>query len=600
MTEKSQAGQSDFEERNPTSKRSLDAIRHSCAHVMAQAVQEIWPGTKISIGPPIDNGFYYDFDSEHRFTDEDLVKIEARMTEIILGKHDFSIEEVSKEDSMAYWKKRDEPYKIELLEGIEGKVTHCSHDSFIDLCRGGHVDNTKRLRHFKLLSVAGAYWRGDEKNKMLQRIYGTAWSEKKHLKEHLAKLEEAKKRDHRKIGQDMDLFSIQEEGGPGLVFWHPKGGRIRTLIEDWLRNELIARGYDIVYTPHVMKRELWHTSGHADFYSDSMFRPMKIDNVEYQLKPMNCPGHILIYKNSLRSYRDLPLRYAELGTVYRYEKSGTVHGLMRVRGFTQDDAHIFCMPEQVEKEVEDCVNFAKAVLDSFGFSEFKVELSTWDAAKSENYAGSADQWEKAEGALENTLKHMEIPYTRIEGEAAFYGPKIDIKMVDAIGRDWQLTTVQFDFNLPKRFGIEYVAADGSRQAPLMVHRALLGSVERFFGVLIEHYAGKFPLWLAPVQVKVLTINEAQSEPARALAAELKGKGYRVDIDDTNENLKKKIKKAVLEKIPYCVILGPKDVESKTVSIRRRDSKQINGIAPEILFAKLEEEVRSKALQPCLE
>ena len=599
-TDAAQAGDLDFDEKNPNSKASLDAIRHSCAHVMAQAVQEMWPGTKITIGPSIDNGFYYDFDSEHRFTDEDLVKIQARMTEIILGKHDFSIVEVSKEDSTAYWQKREEPYKLEMLAGFEGKVTHCSHDTFTDLCRGGHVDNTKWLRSFKLLSVAGAYWRGDEKNKMLQRIYGTAFADKKALKEHLAKLEEAKKRDHRKIGQDMDLFSVQEEGGPGLVFWHPKGGRIRTLVEDWLRGELIARGYDIVYTPHVMKRELWHTSGHADFYSDGMFRPMKIDDVEYQLKPMNCPGHILIYKDSLRSYRDLPLRFAELGTVYRYEKSGTVHGLLRVRGFTQDDAHIFCMPEQVEAEVESCIDFAKAVLDSFGFSEFKVELSTWDASKSEDYAGSADQWEMAEGALVNTLDRMKIPYTRIEGEAAFYGPKIDVKLVDAIGRDWQLTTVQFDFNLPTRFGIEYVAADGSRQAPMMVHRALLGSVERFFGVLIEHYAGKFPLWLAPVQARVLTITEAQSEAARALMDQLAKKGYRVDVDDTNENLKKKVKKATLEKIPYAVILGPKDVEAGTVSVRRRDGTQINGIAPETLLAKLEEEVSTKALQPCLE
>ncbi|PJA15726.1 MAG: threonine--tRNA ligase, partial [Elusimicrobia bacterium CG_4_10_14_0_2_um_filter_63_34] len=456
------------------------------------------------------------------------------------------------------------------------------------------------LRWFKLLSVAGAYWRGDEKNKMLQRIYGTAWADKAALKDHLNKLEEAKKRDHRKIGQELDLFSIQEEAGPGLIFWHPKGGMIRSLIEDWLKRELVERGYSLVYTPHVLRRGLWHTSGHADFYDANMFRPIKIDDVEYQLKPMNCPGHILIYKDSLRSYRDLPLRFAELGTVYRYEKSGVVHGLLRVRGFTQDDAHIFCMPEQVESEVEACVEFAKAVLDSFGFSEFKVELSTWDAAKPGDYAGSADQWANAEGALVNTLERMGIPYARIEGEAAFYGPKIDVKLVDAIGRDWQLSTVQFDFNLPKRFGIEYVAPDGSRQAPVMVHRALLGSVERFFGVLIEHYAGKFPLWLAPVQAKILTITEGEREAAMTLAAELKRRGFRVESDASNDKLNKKVKKATLDKVPYAFILGPKDVEAGTVSVRRRDGKQINGLAPADLFAAMEKEVRTKALQPCLE
>jgi threonyl-tRNA synthetase len=599
-TEAAQAGDLDFDEKNPSSRASLDAIRHSCAHVMAQAVQELWPGTKITIGPSIENGFYYDFDSEHRFTEEDLVKIEKRMSEVIEGKHDFNLEEVAKADSLVYWKKREEPYKVEMLEGFEGKVTHCSHDTFTDLCRGGHVDNTRRLRWFKLLSVAGAYWRGDEKNKMLQRIYGTAWHDKKALKDHLNKLEEAKKRDHRKIGQEMDLFSIQEEAGPGLIFWHPKGGMIRSLVEDWLKAELVSRGYSLVYTPHVLRRGLWHTSGHADFYDENMFRPIKIDEVEYQLKPMNCPGHILIYKDTLRSYRDLPLRFAELGTVYRYEKSGVVHGLLRVRGFTQDDAHIFCMPEQVEGEIESCVDFAKAVLDSFGFSEFKVELSTWDAAKPDDYAGSADQWATAENALVNTLERMQIPYKRIEGEAAFYGPKIDVKLVDAIGRDWQLTTVQFDFNLPKRFGIEYVSPDGSRQAPMMVHRALLGSVERFFGVLIEHYAGKFPLWLAPVQAKILTITDGEKEAAAALAKELRAKGYRVETDESSDKLNKKVKKTTLERIPYAVILGPKDVEAGTVSVRRRDGKQVNGISPEDLFAKLDEEVRTKALQPCLE
>jgi len=599
-TEAAQAGALDFDEKNPTSKSSLDAIRHSCAHVMAQAVQELWPGTKITIGPSIEHGFYYDFDSEHRFTEEDLVAIEKRMLEVIEGKHDFHLAEVAKDESLAYWKKREEPYKVEMLETLEGKVTHCSHDTFTDLCRGGHVDNTRRLRWFKLLSVAGAYWRGDEKNKMLQRIYGTAWADKAALKDHLNKLEEAKKRDHRKIGQELDLFSIQEEAGPGLIFWHPKGGMIRSLIEDWLKRELVERGYSLVYTPHVLRRGLWHTSGHADFYDANMFRPIKIDDVEYQLKPMNCPGHILIYKDSLRSYRDLPLRFAELGTVYRYEKSGVVHGLLRVRGFTQDDAHIFCMPEQVESEVEACVEFAKAVLDSFGFSEFKVELSTWDAAKPGDYAGSADQWANAEGALVNTLERMGIPYARIEGEAAFYGPKIDVKLVDAIGRDWQLSTVQFDFNLPKRFGIEYVAPDGSRQAPVMVHRALLGSVERFFGVLIEHYAGKFPLWLAPVQAKILTITEGEREAAMTLAAELKRRGFRVESDASNDKLNKKVKKATLDKVPYAFILGPKDVEAGTVSVRRRDGKQINGLAPADLFAAMEKEVRTKALQPCLE
>ncbi|MFZ0036092.1 MAG: threonine--tRNA ligase, partial [Candidatus Acidiferrales bacterium] len=484
---------------------AVQVFRHSAAHLLAAAVLELYPNVKLGIGPPIDYGFFYEFLRPEPFTPDDLEKIEAKMHEIAARDVPNERKFLPKPEALKLYKDSDQTFKCELVEekAIEPMVSFYTTGKFIDFCRGPHIPSTGRIQAFKLLNVAGAYWKGHEGNPQMQRIYGACFVEKSQLEEYLHKLEEAKRRDHRRLGTELDLFSIEEQAGPGLIFWHPKGGLIRKLIEDWLRDELLRRGYDLVFTPHIMRLDLWNTSGHTNFYRDSMFGAIEVEKAEYQLKPMNCPGHILIYKSRLRSYRELPQRYAELGTVYRYERSGVLHGLLRVRGFTQDDAHIFCMPDQIEQEVEACVDFAFAVMKTFGFDRYEVELSDWDAGHPENYAGKPEDWQRATHALETTLERLKIPFKRIEGEAAFYGPKIDVKLIDAIGRPWQLTTVQFDFNLPARFNLEYVGEDGSRHQPLMVHRALLGSVERFFGILIEHYAGAFPAWLAPVQVEVL-------------------------------------------------------------------------------------------------
>ena len=579
---------------DPNSQEALDALRHSCAHLMAQAVQELFPGTKITIGPAIDNGFYYDFDSTHRFTEADFLPIEKRMLQIAEGNHPFVGKEVTYEESRAYWSGRGENYKLELLEGFKDQtLTHYTHSTFTDLCRGGHTPSTKSIRHFKLLSVAGAYWRGDEKNAMLQRLYATAWPTKDQLNAYLKMLEEAKKRDHRKLGPALDLFSIQDLAGPGLIFWHPKGGRVRLVMEDWLRAEALKRGYDMVYTPHIANIDLWHTSGHTSFYRQNMFGAIEVEKADYQLKPMNCPFHILIYQSSLRSYKELPLRYAELGTVYRYERSGVLHGLMRVRGFTQDDAHIFCMPEQMESEVEGCVDFALTVFKTYGFEKYSMEVSTWDPEKKSDYSGEAEEWDRATKALENVLTRRGIPYKLIKGEAAFYGPKIDMKLIDAIGRPWQLSTVQFDFNLPKKFNMEFVGTDGARHRPLMVHRALYGSIERFFGILIEHYAGNFPLWLAATQVKIMTLTDAQIAPAEELLKKLAAAGLRVELDARPEKIGHKIRETALEKVPYMILLGPKDVESATLAVRLRDGRQKNGVTAEEFIRHLTEEVSDK-------
>ncbi len=583
---------------NSNSSEALDALRHSCAHVMAQAVQELFPGTKITIGPAIENGFYYDFDSPHRFTEDDFKAIERKMLQIAEGNHDFVGKEVTYEESKKHWTARGEPYKLELLEQFKDqKLTHYSHGTFTDLCRGGHTPSTKSIRHFKLLSVAGAYWRGDEKNAMLQRIYATAWPTKDQLTEHLKMLEEAKKRDHRKIGPALDLFSLQDLAGPGLIFWHPKGGRMRLIMEDWLRGEALKRGYDMVYTPHIANINLWHTSGHTSFYKENMFGEIEVEKADYMLKPMNCPFHILIYKSALRSYKTLPLRFAELGTVYRYERSGVLHGLMRVRGFTQDDAHIFCTPEQIESEVEGCVDFALEVFKTYGFEKYAMEISTWDPEKSGDYSGEAAEWERATGALESVLRRRQIPYKLCKGEAAFYGPKIDMKLIDAIGRPWQLSTVQFDFNLPKKFNLEFIGADGARHRPLMVHRALYGSVERFFGILVEHYAGNFPLWLAPTQVKILTLTDEQIKPAEALLKTLQDAGLRAELDGRPEKIGHKIRETTIEKVPYMIVLGPKDVAAGTLAVRLRDGRQFNGIAPAEFVQKLAEEAAAKQTTP---
>jgi threonyl-tRNA synthetase len=555
-----------------TDPEALKVVRHSAAHVLATAVLELFPETKLGHGPATDAGFFYDFYREKPFTPEDLVAIEAKMAEVVARDEKFVREYEPREQALAEFNRDGDFMKTHFVTKftVPGEdVSFYRNGSFVDFCRGPHVPSTGRVRAFKVLSLAGAYWLGDEKNPQLQRVYGTAFFSQKALDEHFARLEEAAKRDHRLLGKQLDLFSIQEIAGAGLIFWHPKGGIVRKIMEDWMRDECLRRGYSLVFTPHVMRRELWKISGHEGFYSNNMYTPMELDDAEYRLKPMNCPGHILIYKNSPKSYRDLPVRLAELGNVYRYERSGTMHGLLRVRGFTQDDAHIFCTPGQIEDEVVACIDFAEAVLKTFGFREFKVELSTWDPNDRAHYAGSDENWNLAVGGLKRALERKGIAYKTIPGEAAFYGPKIDVKLVDVLGRLWQLSTVQFDFNLPARFELEYVGEDGERHQPVMVHRALFGSVERFFGVLIEHYAGAFPLWLAPVQVGLVPISERHHEFAKKVEAELKSAGLRVEVDDRNEKMNGKIRDFANLKTPYILVFGDKEEAAGSVSVRTR-------------------------------
>ncbi|HWY49740.1 MAG TPA: threonine--tRNA ligase [Bryobacteraceae bacterium] len=548
---------------------ALQVYRHSTAHLLAAAVLELFPETKLGIGPPTDTGFYYDFERETPFTPEDLEKIEARMLELQQKNLPYERKLTRKSDGLQ--KYADDWMKVELIKEKADEVfsEYTLGPHFIDFCRGPHVPGTSRIKAFKLLSVAGAYWKGDEHNPKLQRIYGTAFFNKKDLDAYLARLEEAKKRDHRKLGQELDLFSIQELAGPGLIFFHPKGGRVRKIIEDWMRDQYLARGYSLVYTPHVMRRDLWKISGHANFYSDNMFKPMELDDAEYQLKPMNCPGHILIYRDKMHSYRDLPVRLGELGTVYRYERSGVMHGLLRVRGFTQDDAHIFCTPDQIEDEIVNCLQFAIDVLKTFGFDDYEAELSTWDGGASGKYDGTPDQWQLAENALKRAAERLNVKIKLIPDEAAFYGPKIDMKLVDAIGRLWQLSTIQFDFTLPRRFELEYVGEDGKKHQPLMVHRALYGSIERFFGILIEHYAGAFPVWLAPVQAVVLPITDRHTEYAQRVTKRLENAGLRVSLDDRKEKVNLKIRDAQLQKVPYMLVVGDREAQNDSVSVRNR-------------------------------
>ena len=576
---------------------AVQVFRHSAAHLLAAAVMELHPDVKLGIGPPIDNGFFYEFVREEPFTSEDLEKIEAKMHELASKDVPNERKMIPKPEALELYRKSNQEFKCELVEekASEPMVSFYTTGKFLDFCRGPHIPSTGRIKAFKLMNVAGAYWKGQEGNPQMQRIYGACFVEQKDLDEYLHKLEEAKRRDHRKLGQELDLFSIQEEAGSGLIFWHPKGGIIRREMEDWLRDELSRRGYDLVFTPHIMLLELWKTSGHANFYRENMFGPIEVEKADYQLKPMNCPGHILIYKSQLRSYRQLPVRLAELGTVYRYERSGVLHGLLRVRGFTQDDAHIFCMPEQIEKEIQDCVEFAWEVLRVFGFQSYEVELSGGDPSRPQDYAGTPEDWAKAEAALTNTLKRMNVPYKYIPGEAAFYGPKIDVKLVDAIGRPWQLTTVQFDFNLPGRFKLEYVGEDGSRHQPLMVHRALFGSIERFFGVLIEHYAGAFPAWLAPVQATVLPVSGKFIEYAQQVTQKLKGAGFRAHLDDRNEKLQAKIRDAQLEKIPYMLIIGGKEAEAGTVAVRHRSKGDLGPRPLDQFVADLRAEIDTRQI-----
>jgi len=548
---------------------ALEVYRHSTAHLLAAAVLELFPETKLGIGPPIDTGFYYDFQRDTAFTPEDLEKIEKRMWEIQARDLPYERKYTEKNEGLKLY--ADQPMKVELITERAGDVfsEYTLGPQFIDFCRGPHVPSTKKIKAFKLLSIAGAYWKGDEKNAQLQRIYGTAFFSKKELDEYLAKLEEAKKRDHRKLGQELDLFSIQELAGPGLIFFHPKGGIIRKQLEDWMRDEYLKRGYSLVYTPHVARFDLWKTSGHAGFYAQNMFSRMELDDAEYQLKPMNCPFHILIYADKQHSYRELPVRLGELGTVYRYERSGVLNGLFRVRGFTQDDAHIFCTPEQIENEVVDCLQFAVDTLTTYGFTKYSAELSTWDGGASGKYDGTPEQWALGENALKNACERLNVNAKIVPDEAAFYGPKIDVKLVDAIGRPWQLSTVQFDFTLPRRFQLEYIGEDGQKHQPLMVHRALYGSIERFFGILIEHYAGAFPVWLAPVQAIVLPITDRQLEYARSVQKQLDAAGIRSSVDDRSEKVNLKIRDAQLQKIPYMLVVGDREQQNGQVAVRNR-------------------------------
>ncbi|WP_188553189.1 threonine--tRNA ligase [Edaphobacter dinghuensis] len=555
-----------------TDEASLKVVRHSAAHVMATAILELFPETKLGHGPATDAGFFYDVYRETPFSEDDLAAIEKRMADVVARDETFVREEEPREQGLADYEKQGEFMKVHFIERFTkpgDEISLYKNGNFTDFCRGPHVPSTGRVKAFKVTSVAGAYWLGDEKNQQLQRIYGTAFFNSKDLEAHFKRLEEIKARDHRVLGKQLDLFSIQEVAGAGLIFWHPKGGLIRKVMEDWMRDQCIRRGYQMVFTPHIMRRELWKVSGHDGYYAENMYPPMELDDAEYRLKPMNCPGHILIYKNSPKSYRDLPQRYAELGNVYRYERSGTMHGLLRVRGFTQDDAHIFCTPEQIEGEIAACVEFADEVLHAFGFTEFKVELSTWDPKDTKNYVGKAEHWEGAVASLKKVLDAKGIAYREIPGEAAFYGPKIDIKLVDVLGRLWQLSTVQFDFNLPQRFELEYTGEDGEKHRPVMVHRALFGSVERFFGVLIEHYAGAFPMWLAPVQVGLVPISEKHLEYANAVKARLEAAGLRVELDARNEKMNAKIREFTLQKVPFVLVMGDKEAASEAVSVRTR-------------------------------
>ncbi len=556
---------------------ALDVLRHSTSHLMAQAVKELYPDAKLAIGPAIESGFYYDFDTPTPFSPEDIEKIESRMREIAGRAVPVEREEMSLDDALAMFEKMGETYKVELLNDLrsqgEDRVSVYRQGEFTDLCRGPHLPDTGRIPAFKLVNVAGAFWKGDETRPMLQRIYGTAFFTKKELAEHLRKLEEAKKRDHRKLGKQLDLFSIQDEIGPGLILWHPKGAMIRKLMEDFWREEHIKRGYDLLFTPHIAKRDLWNTSGHLDFYAENMYAPMDIDDVSYQIKPMNCPFHIAIYNSRKRSYREFPLRWCELGTVYRYERTGTLHGLMRVRGFTQDDAHIFCRPDQLDSEISEILDMTLYMLKVFGFDRYDIYLST----RPDKYVGSDEHWDLSTNALKHALEGQGLEYEIDPGEGVFYGPKIDIKIKDCLDRSWQCSTIQVDFNLPERFNVKFTGQDGQPHAPIMVHRALLGSLERFFGVLIEHYAGAFPLWLAPVQARVLTITDRQDEWAREVFMQLRKAGIRADLDLRNEKLGKKIREAQVEKIPYMLVVGDQEVSDRTVSPRTRRGEQLDAM-----------------------
>ena len=565
-------------------------MRHSSAHILAQAVKELYPKAKLAIGPAIEDGFYYDFDFDRTFTPEDLDAIEKRMAEIVKRNLPIVRKELSRIDAITLFTGKGEDYKLELIAGFPDETFSVyEQGDFVDLCRGPHLRYTGKAKAFKLLSIAGAYWRGDEKNKMLQRVYGTAFPTKDELKAHLDKLEEAKKRDHRKLGKELDLFSINDEAGGGLVLWHPKGARIRKAIEDFWRDEHYKAGYELVFTPHIARLDLWKQSGHWDFYRESMYSPMDVEGFEYELKPMNCPFHIMIYNSSMKSYRDLPIRQAELGTVYRFEKSGVLHGLMRVRGFTQDDAHIFCTREQLGSEIDRVIDFVLYILRTFGFSEFEAYLST----RPEKYVGEPAVWDEATEALREGLERHNLSYKVDEGGGAFYGPKIDLKIKDSIGRSWQCSTIQVDFNLPEKFDVNYIGEDSKRHRPIMIHRALMGSLERFFGVLIEHYAGAFPTWLAPVQAMVMTITDKHIPYADGVLEKLRKAGIRAEIDKRNEKIGYKIREAQMQKVPYMLVIGDKEMESEGVAVRKRSGEDLGFMEIDGFIAMIKEECMQK-------
>jgi threonyl-tRNA synthetase len=577
----------------------LAIYRHSTSHLMAAAVSALFPGTHLGIGPAISDGFYYDFEPPAGFVEEDLARIEEKMRELAHRNLKYEPSIIPKQDAIKYFEALGEHLKVELINDKAGEKLSCYRlGDLVDFCTGPHVLSTGSINPstFHLLSIAGSYWKGDEHNQQLQRIYGTAFLSQEELKAHLAQIEEAKKRDHRKLGRELDLFSISEEAGPGLIFWHPKGTRVRMAIEGFLTPELIHRGYDFVITPHIARNTLWKTSGHYDYYRENMY-VFGIEDEEFVIKPMNCPGHIQVYQSKMRSYRDLPVRLAEYGTVYRYEKSGVLHGMLRVRGFTQDDAHIFCTREQVYTEIRALLDLVLFIMKSFGFDKYKVELSVRDEAKHEKYAGTTEDWEMAEGALVQAMTDMGIGYERMEGEAVFYGPKIDVKLIDAIGRPWQLSTVQFDFTLPKRFDLKYIGPDGQAHQPVMLHRAILGSLERFFGVLIEHYAGAFPIWLAPVQVVVIPISERHHAYARDVFVQLRDAGLRVELDDRNEKMGYKIREAQTQKVPYMLVMGDKEVQNGQVSVRNRFQGDEGAESLAAFVTKIKGFIEARAARP---
>jgi len=584
--------------------KDLKTLRHSASHVLAQAVLELFPEAKLAIGPAIEEGFYYDFDlGKDSFSPEDLAKIEQGMKQIIKQDQKFEQFEMAADEAIKYFKNKKQPYKVELIEnlkkagekkvGFNRMVAKDGKEKFVDLCAGGHVKATHEIGAVKLLKIAGAYWRGSEKNKMLQRLYGTAFTNEKELAEYLERLKQAEQRDHRKLGEELELFTIDKDVGQGLILWLPKGVVMRQVVEDFILKEYVKRGYLILKTPHIGTEKLFSISGHLDFYQDSMYSPFEVEEEKYYVKPMNCPMHLKIYQHSLKSYRDLPIRYTELGTVYRYERSGTLHGLLRVRGFTQDDGHIICRPDQLETEIEEAIKLTKDVLETFGFNKFKVALSVRDLENKKKYLGKDASWDDAQAALEKGIKKVGWEFEREEGEAVFYGPKMDVKVTDVIGREWQISTLQVDFNLPHRFKITYIDKDSKKKEPLMLHRALLGSLERFFGVLIEHYAGAFPVWLSPHQVQVVPVGEDFFKEAKQFSDELAQAGIRVWFDDLNETVGYKIRKGEKQKVPYMIVIGEKEAKSDKINVRIRGQKEVEIMARNEFIEKVVKEIKER-------